>query len=305
MLAPDGAEIRFASTGDTVEVTLSSPVGGCEVIAFWGEFQDLQRHAVGPERTTLRFTYPERLQRLRPGFCDDHAFPPHVWRLTVRGQNKHGRLHFHGMRGDGLRPPRPDEKPERTLLAYGTSVTDGFAASAMHLSFVAQAARRLRMDFVNLGSAGSAYCEPALADYIAARRDWHVATLGLSANMIGAGFSTDEFSERAAYMVNTVAGADPGRSVVCITVWPYFADLCDGTIGSHRREAAVAYREALRDVVRTSPHANVNLVEGAELLGEIGGYTVDLAHPGDFGMIRIGENLAARLAALPQGERSR
>ena len=61
---------------------------------------------------------------------------------------------------------------------------------------------------------------------------------------------------------------------------------------------ALSVREALRDAVAACPHPNVHLVEGAEILRDVGGLTVDLIHPADNGMIQMGENLAAALRPL-------
>ena len=298
MLGPDGAEIRLVSQEDTVEVTLSAPTGGADMVVFWGEFQDIQRYTIGRQPRTIKLTYPERVQHLKPGICCDHAFQPQVWRLTFMGESKASSLHFHDIFGQGLRPPRPEEVPSQTYLAYGTSVTDGFSATAMHLTYIAQTARHLGANLINLGSAGSAYCEPELADYIAARKDWSVATLCISANMIGAGFSVDEFCHRASYMVNTIAASDPKRLVVCVTIWPYFGDLCRDVEGLHGKGLAEPYREVLREIVAQSPYTNVHLVEGRDLLMDIAGYTMDLAHPGDHGMIEIGAKLARHITKL-------
>lgn len=298
MLAPDGAEIRFVSAADVVEVTLSSAESQIEVIAFWGGFQGLQRCRVGPEPATLRFEYPQRVRQLRPDAARGHAFPRHVWRLGIRGTDKHAIAHFHAIRGEGLRPPRADELPERTCLAYGSSITDGFGATAWHLAFVAQMARRLKADAINLGSAGSAWCEPELADYMAARTDWDFATLCLALNMIGGAFSVDEFHERARYMVHAMAAADERRPVLCITPVPYFGDLCADVEGPHGRGLSEPYRDALRRIVSDCPHPNVHMVEGSDLLRDIDGYSIDLAHPGDAGMVQIGQMLAARLERI-------
>jgi len=54
----------------------------------------------------------------------------------------------------------------------------------------------------------------------------------------------------------------------------------------------------LRDVVAASPHANVYLIEGPDILPGMAGLTTDLIHPGDEGMIRMGERLAERLRPL-------
>ena len=147
---------------------------------------------------------------------------------------------------------------------------------------------------MNLGTAGSAFCEPEIADHIADRGDWDVATLALSVNMV-AGFSVEEFRERTAYMVNTIAERNPDKPVACLTLFPYFPDLCVDTDGHENFEA---FRDVLREVVAESDQENVHLIEGPELLPTPGGLTVDLVHPSDDAMIDMGVNLADALAEL-------
>jgi len=298
MQSPDGAEIRFVSDGWEIDVTLSCPATPCEVIPFWGGIQGHERHVISEKPTTLHLTYPERLRRMKDRGVGASGFSPDVWRLTLRGCDKHGVAHFHDIDGEGLRPPAADQVPARTYLAYGTSITEGFSASAMHLSFIAQTARRLGTNYINLGCAGSGYCEQAMADYIANRDDWHFATLEISINMVGAGFSVEAFRERAGYLIDRIGGSDPTRPVVCIVPIPYFGDLCAGIEGSHRAETAEAYRETLRALAAASPHPNIHLAEGSELFKDLEGYTADLAHPGDAGMTEIAETLARVLEEL-------
>ena len=116
--------------------------------------------------------------------------------------------------------------------------------------------------------------------------------------MIGAEFSPEEYHERAAYMVNTMAASDARRPVICITPQPYFGDLCDGVEGPHGQGVVDAYREVLRKIVNNSPHQNVHLVEGSDLVANPGGYTMDMAHPGDFGHAEIGARLAERIGKM-------
>ena len=294
VLSPAGSEIRFVSQESEVKVTLSCPAGQAEVIPFWGGFQGNQRFAINPEPRVLELTYPERLRQLEPEVSGNMVFAPQVWRLQLRGEG----LHFHGIEGKGLRPPAREEVPACRYLAYGTSITHGSAATGMHLTYVVQAARRLGADLINLGVGGSAYCEPELADYMAGRADWDLSTLCLSVNMIGGGFSVEQFRERTSYMIDKMAGADPKRPVVCITILPYYADFCDQVEGRHGEGLAEEFRQVLREVVGRSPHPNVHLVEGRELLRDITGLSADLLHPADHGMIQIGENLALRLNSL-------
>lgn len=146
---------------------------------------------------------------------------------------------------------------------------------------------------MNLGCSGSAYCESAMAEYIAGREDWDVATFALSVNMANGGFSPAEFRERPDYFANTVADAHLEKPIVCVTLFPYFADVTETGDADH----AEAFRSALRSVVDDSPHDNLSLVEGTELL-TASELTWDILHPGDAGMESIGDKLSQRLGTM-------
>jgi hypothetical protein len=195
-----------------------------------------------------------------------------------------------------VRPPEPDEVPRRRYLAYGTSITQGFDCSAPYLSYAGRTAMLLDADLVNLGVGGACQCEAAFADYIARRTDWDVATLELSVNMEG--FELQEFRRRVGYMVDTVAGADTRRPVVCMTLFPYYRDLGVEDPRTPSGCRPEAFREALRDAVAACPHPNVQVLEGPALLKDIRGLGADLLHPSDAGMIEIAGRLAASLDAL-------
>jgi lysophospholipase L1-like esterase len=292
MLSPACAEIRFVAA-EPVRLTLSSKET-TDVLPFFGLFQSRQRYAIGPEPQTIELALPERLALLDLAFCAEMPFSPRVVRLLLAG----GPLYVHSVEGEGLRPPNAKELPSLRYLAYGTSITHGAAATGPHLTYAAQTARRLGADLINLGVGGSAYCEPELADYIAARDDWDVASLALSVNMIGAGFTLDEFTERVSYMVNTVAGANTERPVFCITIYPHFREFGSQFANPDLKGTPKEYRQRLRDAVTAYPHPNVHLVEGPEILTDPGGLTVDLIHPGDHGMIQMGQNLARVIAGV-------
>jgi lysophospholipase L1-like esterase len=217
-------------------------------------------------------------------------FSPRVVRLVMRGSQ----VRFHGVAGTGVRSPEAGECPALRYLTYGTSITHGANATRPYLSYAAQAARRLGADLLNFGVGGSCHCEPELADYFASRSDWQIASLALSVNMMG--FTPEEFERRVRYMVHTVAGSDPSRPVACITLYPYFGDLFDA-IGEGDGKPAL-FREILRQAVQDCPGGNAHLVEGPDILRDLGGLTPDLVHPADNGMIEMGANLAAALAPL-------
>jgi len=295
MLQPDNAEIRFVSDDGPARVTVSS-TGETDVTLFYGAFDGRARYVVRDEPTTIEVPpVPVRLRQLAAPYWRDQPFAPQVARLILGGRRREP-LFLHQIEGDGVRPPSQEELPKLRYLAYGTSITHGFDAEGPHLTYVAQTAWHLGSDLINLGVGGSAHCELELADYIATRSDWDVASLALSVNMHG--FLLDEFSRRVSYMVNTVAGKNPNRPVACVTLYPYFRDFGTEDEGSQCGGTPEQYRQALRDAVAACPHPNAHLVEGPELLTNIGGLTADLIHPSDNAMIEMGRNLADRLRSL-------
>lgn len=65
-----------------------------------------------------------------------------------------------------LRAPAP-YTPDRPVVFYGSSITQGGCVSRPGLSYPAYISRWLGCDYVNLGFSGNAKGEPAMADYIA------------------------------------------------------------------------------------------------------------------------------------------
>ncbi|MCD6360417.1 MAG: hypothetical protein J7M38_06070 [Armatimonadetes bacterium] len=297
ILLPACGEIRFVTDDGRAKVTLSGVEGQVQISQFFGVFRNAGCFTVGPEPTTFEIEMPPVFTEMLPEVEKlDQPFSPHVCRLMMRG----AQVCLHSVEGEGLRPPEADELPWLRYLAYGTSITHGGNASWPHLTYVAQTARRIGADLINLGLGGSCFAEPEMADYIAGRDDWHIATLALSVNMVGR-FTVEEFDERVRYMINTVAGADTNRPVACITLYPYSNDLRDRSVEGAAK--SIAFREVLRAAVRDCPHPNVHLLEGPEMLTDFGGLTTDLIHPADDGMIQMGLNIARRLQPLVNGIR--
>ncbi|MFC7203141.1 SGNH/GDSL hydrolase family protein [Haloferax namakaokahaiae] len=293
MCHPAGTEIRFVPE-ETVRITLSSKERDSLVRVFWGDFQATgAEFTLGPDPKTVELTFPDRLTNLDPESTGSMRYAPEVCRLVFPGDHRGGHIYYHGVEGK-RRPPTDGEVPRLRYLAYGTSITEGEAPSAEMLTYVNQAARRLGADPINLGSCGTAFCDPAMATHIANRGDWDVATLSLSVNMVNR-FSPAEFRERAASMVETVADANPDTPIACITLFPHVREY-----KRNHEEAALSetFREVLREVVAECGYDNVHLVEGPDLLPTASGLTTDLVHPGDDAMIRMGEHLARELEPL-------
>jgi len=293
VLSPACAEVRFVADSPSVKVTLSGVDGQVKVVPFFGLYRHGEPFTVGPEPKTVELAMTERFAEALPSLEKrGDPFSPRVCRLLLWG----AQVCFHGVEGEGVRPPEASEVPSLRLLTYGTSITHGAAAAWPHLTYVSQTARRLGADLLNYGVGGACQCEPEFADYFVERNDWHVASLALSVNMMG--FSPEDFRQRVSYVVNTVAGADTTRPVACITLWRYFGDReIDPDVHDQPGKADL-FREILREVGAECPHPNARVFEGRELLPDFTGLTTDLIHPADDGMIQMGQNLANRLLPL-------
>jgi len=291
---PASCEIRFVCDGPAT-VTLGSEGGG-RYHVMYGPFGTGDVGCLpADETTTIDIPPCDGPGMARPEAIGPLHFAPQVRRILLDG----GPVRLVSVEAEGLRPPSPEELPAIRLLTYGTSITHGACATAPHLTYAAQTAWRLRADLINLGVGGSCQCEKELADYIAERADWDIASLALSVNMRG--FDPDEYTRRLHYFVDRVGGADTSRPVACVTLWSFFDDLGEPFFPAEGALDPEFMRQTLRDAVAAAGHPNLHVLEGRELLTYFGGLTPDLIHPADNAMIEMGENLAAELAKLLPG----
>jgi lysophospholipase L1-like esterase len=283
------SEIRFVSDGGSpATITLSSLDGPSTAYVYYGDFPCRQYQL---DETPL----PIRIEPQHPWLLThdqvrlgELPFSTKVWRILLHGS----RICLHDIEGEAIRPPKPDETPGLTYLAYGTSITFGEYASAPDVTYVKQAAWHMGMDVLNLGAAGSAHCEPELADYIADRKDWDVASLCVSINMLNQGVSLQEYADKAAYMAHTIAGRHPGKPVICIGLFPSFADFGIAWPERHPVSTAQEYRDALKQIVESSGLKNLYYLDGRSLLSRYNGLSHDMLHPNNQGMIEIGRGLS-------------
>lgn len=208
-------------------------------------------------------------------------FANRVCRVVVNGLE----VEFRGIDGD-VRPPKPEELPP-VMLSYGTSISQGAYASRADLAWNALTARALGYDFLNLGSSGTAFCEPAMADYLASLK-WDLAVLELSVNM--GDFSTEQFKERVRNLIDKLAKSHPQAPILCISLFSFGV----GDLWSNNQSKTQERRAALEEIVKASSHKNVHFVSGPDLLS-FTGLSPDMLHPTDQGMIEIATKLAPRI----------
>ena len=185
----------------------------------------------------------------------------------------------------------PDEVPQQTWLAYGSSITFGGNALFAPNAYVQHAAVRLGVDVLNKGLPGSCLCEPSMADYLAAMK-WDFATLELGVNLVELA-TPEEFAGRARGLLNRVHGSNPGRPIFVIDIFPNRADfLIDQNDPAARNTRP--FRDIIRDHVTTTNHPNLRHIPAGQTLDNPAFLSADLVHPSDEGHLRMG--------ALPQAK---
>ena len=180
-------------------------------------------------------------------------------------------------------PPAPFAK-SLPIVFYGSSIAQGASASRPGMSYEAILARRLNVDFVNLGFSGSGKAEPEVVDLVAGvEACCYVFDLGKSYGI--------QPVEVYADMLRKVRAAHPEVPLVCIT--PIFStrELYDPRYVELSQHIRAVVAKAARGMIDAGD-ANVHLVDGLELLGPSDADCFqEGVHPTDLGFTRIADGL--------------
>ncbi|HAS83292.1 MAG TPA: hypothetical protein DCS43_11625 [Verrucomicrobia bacterium] len=227
-------------------------------------------------KTPSMIEFMETISRIK-----DLPFDPRLVRVRLPALNSSRILSIEG----DLRYPAPGVTPKQTLLCYGSSITQGASAVPPEGTYAAQCARRLGLDLINLGFAGSAEMDAAISAHIAARTDWDIAVLEMGINVRG--WPNEKFQEAVTRFVGTVVAAHPDKLIFCIDLFTHYADF------KASAPKAEAFRKIVQEVAAGTDSSRVIHVDGRMLLEDPSGLLTDLVHPGHEGMQEMGDNLAA------------
>jgi len=283
-LAAAGGEIRFNLEGPSAKISLTAgkePPALVEI--FQGCFLVAWRQ-IGPDPTEITVSKPQNMQTLDEVTKQRKLpFDPHLTRVILPYWPP---VRLVDIQGETSLPGR-SQTPKETLLTYGSSITHGAWAIRPTGSYAMRMAQMLGVDLVNLGFGGGAHCEGQMADYIARRRDWDLATLEIGINMMpNTRFSTEEFERRVRYFVRRIAKSHPRKWVFCTDMFTFNADLAP-TKARH-----VEFRRIVREAVRDLGMPRLVHVDGRTLLREVPGLSFDLVHPSPQGMEEIARSFS-------------
>ena len=278
-LQASGCEIRFNLEGRRAVITLQSPEGPTLAEVYQGDYFSAL-HIVDAAPTRIVVERPDTEPVMRRVAPSDARFDTGLsrvvlpWRPSVRLISIEGETSL----------PRPEQTPDTRYLAYGSSITHGSTAVRPTGTYPSRTAEFLGTDLFNLGFGGGAHMEAGMADYIAGRDDWDIATLEMGINVVQS-FDVDEFHRRVEYFVTTIADAHPDDWIFCIDIFPCLYDFMSV-------EKCGIFRSIVAERVSQLNRPKLVHIPGDAVLRSNNGLTVDLVHPAPGGFEEMARNLA-------------
>ena len=278
-----GVELRFVMNGDKAVLTLKNidPGAICNAMIYYGDFiadWPETNKRITDAYTQITIVKSPNLPVMRKLAKEaGHRFSPDVVRIILNAP-----IALLGTEGD-IRPPYPEECPGGKLLAYGSSITHGSIAACRCDEFVFRLGEELGLDARNLGFAGAAALEPAMADYLAAQ-PFSCALLEMGINILG--IAPEDFEARVRSFVKTIAEAHPGAPVFALDVFYCSDDIAGGG-------RAARFREIVERVTKELALPNVVYINGLSILPDGRYLTSGLVHPGPRAIRTMTENLVS------------
>ncbi len=295
-----GVELRFKMIGEKVTIRMAVREGiGCFHVyrgAVQGGFEDHEQHkcvtTVPEDFVISRSEYPDRLRTMSQKMGSE-------WNSeVVRIIFDRGSFKLFDIIGD-IQLPTADDRPSKTLLCYGSSITHGSNAIDASHSWASVLAHELRYDLLNKGMAGSCCMEPAFVDYIAdeGQRDhWHLLLLELGINVLH--WETDQIYKRVTNTVCTIAETNPNKPIFVLSPFYYCGEDFD------RDDRPACWRRIISEVIGKYRYPNVTYLNGLDILGDMTLLSADLIHPSIYGVTQIAERLTAIVKPIADAHRN-
>lgn len=283
-----GVELRFRMTGDEVKLHLRvSPEEEAQmVLIYFGAIQGGWQYAsktLGTTETVISIKYPENLEILETiSEREKLSFHPRMVRVLL----PYGTCFYLGKEGD-TEPPLASDSPQKRYLAYGSSITHGSMALLPPHTYPSRIAESFGMDCINQGYAGSAFMEKPMAEYIAARKDWTLASVEMGINMLNKPLRDEDYEKRIKEFLGVLA--KDGRTVFVTDIFNHN--------GEKQERTAI-----FRDIVRRHAHGGgLIYTPGEYLLSNPAYVSADLTHPTVKGMEQIARRWSEVMRAYGTG----
>ncbi len=281
-----GVELRFVMKSEEVKIRMSSESTTAVFHVFRGAIQggyedhETSKHVSGKPQDFVihRSGNLELLRNVAEEFGQE--WDPAVVRVIF----DRGGYTLYDIEGE-VEPPRPEQCPSRTMMAYGSSITHGSNSIDASHSWVWQVAEHRKMDQRNLGIAGGCAMEPEIVEYIAAegeKKRWDLALLELGINVLD--WPEEKIHTRVENTLAQIAGRNPDKPIYVISPFYCFDDY-------YRRGNAQRWREIIAKEAAKSGLPNVTYINGLSLLENMSLISADAVHPNIYGVQQIAERL--------------
>ncbi len=274
-----GMELRFTMPEGSADIILRADMVPESATAhiFFGSFQggwDQSSKNIYETETRIHIEYPEerKMNTLRELTKEQQLpFAPEVVRVVL----PYVPCYYVGVEGV-VEPPKPEQLPKVTYLAYGSSITHGSLGLIQPDSYVFRISQLLGCDYLNLGFAGRALMEPKMAEYIVSRKDWSFASVEMGINAVEKkkGVTIEEFEKRI----------DRFTQILAADSRPVFATSIFGFNDIDQERA-----ENMRRIVRKYASARLIYTDGLQILNNPCYISSDLVHPSVQGQQQIAE----------------
>ena len=282
-----GVELRLVPISDEVKIKIKKTQPGIsQAIIYYGSIQS------GWQELYKYITYEECEITVKPcahleyvrGFSEKIGAPfsPEVVRIVLLS----AQYEIIDVVGE-CRPPRADELPKQTYLAYGSSITHGSLSISPTRTYPFLIAEALGVDYLNFGYAGSAMLEPEMADYIADECEFDFASLEMGINMLKT-VEPDELRTRVKYFVKRIAEAHSTKKIFCTDIFYHSADFIKP--GDPNSKTNI-FRRVIKETVSELSLPNVVYMDGLSLLSGCEYITEDTTHPNATGIELISRNM--------------
>lgn len=211
-----------ASTHPTIHIFYGNNQSGCRTPDF----------VLSPGMNSVTLSIPDELPSLKKlhKMCGEKGFDPSVVRMIL----PQSIIEFVSVSGD-ISVPDKSLYPDKTILFYGSSITNGADAASMIASFAFRTAKQLGCDYFNLGFSGNARIEPQMAQFIADRGDYDYICVEFGANVYD--YSKEKFRSHVQNFLDIIEKT--GKPIFCTDVFACASDLYNDAAKSNEMRATV------------------------------------------------------------------
>lgn len=190
--------------------------------------------------------------------------------------------------------PPPTYENSGKIIVYGTSITQGGCAARPGMAYTNILARRINMEFLNLGFSGNGKGEPELAHILSEIPDPACLILDYEANCV----STELLQITLPEFISIYRDKHPLTPILVISRITHAKDKFQAQMAQDRADRKQIQIRTVEQA-RELGDANLYFCDGSKLLGEDAHEcTVDGSHPTDLGFLRMADGLTPVLQKI-------